>query len=68
MDDCGDEDPLGVKTVDDAVTVDEPLTNRRIADLRDDAPQFRVLRDSFGRFDDFRGDRLRIPRRVALDV
>ncbi len=46
----GNQNPLCLDAVDDAITVNEPLANRRIADLGDNPSYFWEIWNRFSRF------------------
>jgi len=50
---CGNQNLLCLDAVDDAIAVNEPLANQRIADLRDDPSYFWKIRNRFSRFNNF---------------
>lgn len=54
--------------VDDAVAMDQTLTNRWVINLRNDTTELRILGNGFGCLDDLGYDGGRIPWGIALDV
>ncbi len=52
MNNGGNQYALLLDAIDDAVAVHEPLTDRLVVNLGNNASQFAVVGNGFGRFDD----------------
>ena len=68
MYDGSNKDPITLDTVDDAIGVDETLSDRRHAEFRHDSPHFRKRYNRFNSLDDLGDHRSCIPSGITLDI
>ncbi len=68
VDNRHDQYPRSFDSIDQPITVDEALVNRRIFDLGDHTTDLRELGQHLGDVNDFANDRASVLGRVSLDV